>query len=66
MVGIDFSITNEDLSRTVYVLVSTNQRNRSNIIEFRDISKTLEGMPLPKDQENTREPDPRNGSVRVG
>ena len=61
--GIDFSITNEDLSRTVYVLVGTIQRNRSNLIEFRDISKALKML---KDQEDTREPDPRNKPVKVG
>ena len=48
---------------TVYIPVGTVQMNRSNLIEFKDISKALEGMP--KEQEDTREPDPRNGPVRI-
>lgn len=45
LVGTNYFMTNEDLSKTVDILVGTVKRIRSNFIESRDISKAFDGLP---------------------
>ena len=52
LVGTNYFMTNEGLSKTVDILVGTVQRIRSNLIESRDISKAFDG--LPRDLEDAR------------